>query len=79
MAGPKPIEEVRAAKAKLAKRCEGRAWFRGIGIAPTKQRDLFKLRVTVDPSAKGEGDVPTEYEGIPVEVVFLSAYKPRGA
>jgi hypothetical protein len=32
----------------------------------------------VDPSARDEADVPTEYEGIPVEVVFLSAYKPRG-
>jgi hypothetical protein len=79
MAGPKPIKEVQDAKAKLAKRCAGRGWSRGIGVAPAERKDRFKLRLTVDPSAKDDADVPTEYEGIPVEVVFLSAYKPRGS
>jgi len=79
MADPKPIKVVQEAKAKLARDCKGRPWFRGIGIAPAARGDLFKLRLTVDPSAKGDRDLPTEYEGIPVEVVFLSAYKPRGS
>ena len=77
MARPRPIEEVQKAKAKLAKDYAGRPWCRGVGIAPAEQKDLFKLRLTVDPSAKGTVDLPTEWEGIPVEVVFLSAYKPR--
>jgi hypothetical protein len=77
MAGPRPIQEVQGAKVKLAKDCAGHSWFRGVGIAPSEQKDLFKLRLTVDPSAKGTVDLPTEWEGIPVEVVFLSAYKPR--
>lgn len=77
MAGPKPIEAVQRVKAKLAREWGGRPWFRGVGIAPSEQKDLFTLRLTVDPSAKDTVDVPTEFEGIPVEVVFLSAYKPR--
>jgi hypothetical protein len=77
MSGPKPIEEVQAAKAKLARDCAGHAWFRGVGIAPTSRKDLFKLRLTVDPAAKNEAELPTECEGVPVEVVFVSAYKPR--
>jgi hypothetical protein len=72
-----PIAKVQAAKAKLAERCAGRPWFRGVGIAPAKEEGLFTLRLNVDPRAKGVEEIPTELDGVPVEVVFLSAYKPR--
>jgi hypothetical protein len=74
---PKPIEDVEAAKAKLAARWSAEPWFRGVGIAPAKQKGRFSLRLTVDPAAQGEAAIPTECDGVPVEVVFLRAYKPR--
>lgn len=74
---PKSIEHVEAAKIKLAERWSGEPWYRGVGIAPAKQKGRFSLRLTVDPAAKGQPGIPSECDGIPVEVVFLKAYKPR--
>jgi len=76
-AGPKPLVAAQAAKRKLAEAFRGESWFRGVGLAPANRRDLFTLRLTVDPSAHDEPSLPTECEGIPVEVVFLAAYRPR--
>lgn len=77
MSEAKPLAEVQRAKAGLQESLKGRDWCKGIGIAPAKEKDRFALRLTVDPAAKGDPEIPREYDGVPVEVVYMAAYKPR--
>lgn len=76
---PQPLPDVQRAKTRLAEDLAGKSWFKGIGIAPSKQDDRFALRLTVDPDAKNDPEIPREFEGVPIEVVYLASYSPRAA
>jgi hypothetical protein len=68
----------RKAKHALRERYADRQWFRGVGIAPGE--DGLILRLNVDPnSLASEAELPGEFDGIQIEVVFIDAYRPRSA
>jgi len=70
------LAEVQSAKKAIAAEYGERPWFRGVGIAPSAQG--FSLRLNVDPaSGLTREDLPAEYGGVPVEVVFIGKYRPR--
>lgn len=70
--------EVERAKEALKAEYQDRDWFRGVGIAPAASG--FALRLNVDPSSGlTRADLPREYRGLPVDVVFIGTYKPRSA
>ena len=52
------------------------AWFRGAGIAPSKTGLKLRLNVTPDANAKAE-EIPKQFRGFDVEVVFIDTYKIR--
>jgi len=70
------LDSLRSAKRELVKQFGGRAWFRGAGIAPGKSGMVLRLSVDRRALTK-EDEVPHEFRGEPVEVVFISQYGPR--
>jgi hypothetical protein len=72
MSEAKPLEATRKAKEHLKQALQGREWFR------SAEPGLFKLRLNVDPDlGPASSELPSEYEGIPVDVLFIRAYRPR--
>ena len=72
------LQRIRKAKGALQEKYGGRSWFRGAGIAP--KEGGMALRLNVDPAQRAEAeDIPREFQGFEVEVVFIDAYKPRSS
>lgn len=70
------VEKLGRAKEALKQRYGDRAWFRGVGIAPSKSG--FVLRLNVDPSARvSKHKIPRSFHGYRIEVVFIRGYEPR--
>ncbi len=70
------LESLQRAKRELVKQFGGRAWFRGAGIAPGKSGPVLRLNVDRRALTK-EDEVPHEFQGEPIEIVFISQYAPR--
>lgn len=69
------VNNVRLAKAKLKDLVQGEPWYRGIGISPHPDGPMLRLNIASDTPASAE--IPTEFEGIPVECVRVDGYEPR--
>jgi len=70
------LERVQKAKTALHEKFRGRSWFRGVGIAP--KAGGMALRLNADPAQREDAaEIPKEFEGFDVEVVFIDTYKPR--
>ncbi len=64
------------AKQALAQKYGKRAWFRGVGIAPSESG--LVLRLNVDPTSEASKEkIPRSFRGYKVEIVFIRGYKPR--
>lgn len=74
MAGP-TIEEVRAAKQRLAALFENKAWYRGVGIVPT--HGGFGLRLNVSSTDTADVSIPADVDGVQVQVVHIDGYHAR--
>ncbi len=75
-ADPHQIQELQRAKEALREQYGRRAWFRGVGLAPSDAGLI--LRLNVDPAVKVDpAEIPHEFRGHPVDVVYIGAYKPR--
>jgi hypothetical protein len=68
--------EVRRIKDRLREAVKDRPWFRSVGIAP-RDGDLI-LRLNVASNAD-DGEVPREFDGVPIEVVRIDGYDRRGS
>lgn len=77
MSSPAPdIEGLTRAQQALKEKYGKRAWFRGVGIAPSKSGLI--LRLNVDPTAGvSEGEIPKRFRGFDVDVVFIQRYERR--
>lgn len=70
------IKELRQAKKAVLEKFGDRKWFRGVGIAPSK-RGLC-LRLNVDRTAvDADEDVPKEFHGHRLDIVYIKGYKKR--
>ena len=70
------IEAMQRAKKALHEKYGKCAWFRGVGIAPSKSG--LVLRLNVDPNVKvAKDEIPHSYQGIKVNIVRIGSYKPR--
>jgi hypothetical protein len=73
-----PLAAARHAKQVLQERYAQLDWYRGVGIAPSD--DGFAVRLNVSPQARDlESSLPHECEGVPIQIVFIEGYAPRGA
>ena len=70
------LKNVSSAKKALLKKFSGRPWFRGAGIAPSKTGLKLRLNVTPEMNATAE-EIPKQFRGFDVEVVFIDTYKMR--
>lgn len=78
MSQPRSIEEVRGVKDRLAAHYGTESWYRGVGIVPQRRGGLaLPLNVTSD-ARDLSISLPAAFEGIPVQLVFMDTYKPRG-
>ena len=69
------LESVKNAKKAFIEeygRCD---WFRGAGV--TRVESDWCLRINVDPSARQTADLPEDYAGFPIQVVFIGSYRKR--
>jgi len=71
----KTLDEVRKAKDELRKHYKNEPWFRGVGIIPSP--DGFSLRLNIDPSIVVDVTDIQELNGIPIEIGYIRAFKPR--
>ena len=70
------MDNIRQAKQDLIEAYGHLKWFRGAGIAPSESG--ASLRLNVDPTADiDENDLPNQFHGFPVVVVYIGTYKPR--
>ena len=70
------LQALRGAKQALHEKYGGCAWFRGVGIGRSDAG--LGLRLNVDPTVPAqEGEVPTSFQGFPIDIVYIRAYKPR--
>jgi hypothetical protein len=76
MTRSKQLAVAQRVKLELHERYGQAAWFRGIGLAP--RGSGFAVRLNVAPESKGQmADVPSEVQGVPIEVVVMGTYSPR--
>ena len=73
-----PLAAARHAKEVLQARYAQSGWYRGVGIAP--DAGGFAVRLNVSPEARDvEASLPHECEGVPIQIVYIEGYAPRGA
>ena len=70
-------EQALRAQDILLERFRGRSWLRGIGILNPATGYAVQLNVDPDDENLKKSELPTECEGVPVEVVFIHAYYNR--
>ena len=75
MPDPSEIERLQRAKERLRQEVEKRPWFRGVGIAPSETG--LKLRLNVDQDCVHGDELPREFDGFSVDIVFIKGYEPR--
>lgn len=69
-------QRVRKAKTHLAEKYQSKEWCTGIGLA--RGQTGFELRLNVDPAWQSKvGDLPSQFEGFPVQIVYIAHYHPR--
>jgi hypothetical protein len=66
---------IQQAKERLRVKVQHQPWYRSIGVAPRGNHLI--LRLNVAPTAD-DSELPHEFEGIPIEIVRLEGYEPRG-
>jgi hypothetical protein len=71
-----PLDRARRAKEALARSVGARDEVNGVGI--TRSGDGYGVRVNVRDDAPDDLDLPSEVEGVPVEVVRVGPIRKQG-
>jgi hypothetical protein len=69
------VNDVRKAKERLKSLVQGEPWYRGIGISPQPDGPVLRLNIAADTPASA--NIPSEFEGIPIESVRVDGYSAK--